>query len=303
MVVSDQGRDRKPLTEFIYEERKPDDPLRQGDLLARTDDLNRILLPVQLPDMLRDCRALLVITQTCDLIAREGRYPAKYICLAVVERAAEAVLEEVAHQQTDEERQHDLLDHRRRADADKFLDRLLNNNEPGMFFLHEDLIAGVQEHLCAFLPITVSVEANPDHYQTCVNARLVGIKDVFQAKLGWLIGIVYSRVGTKDLRDFLPPQDYAALKTTLVKENLLSYHERDLKPLLASLSGEPLTEGESIEDRAKSLGLPTSRKKQILGMAERVMRTCQPNIGLSDEGIQRLLQALEQDPEITRSLK
>ncbi|MCB0218345.1 MAG: hypothetical protein KDH09_01505, partial [Chrysiogenetes bacterium] len=37
-----------------------------------------------------------------------------------------------------------------------------------------------------------------EHYEKCLERRKLSLNDVFQAKLGWLVGNIYSRVGTED---------------------------------------------------------------------------------------------------------
>jgi len=46
------------------------------------------------------------------------------------------------------------------------------------------------------LPLSLSIRA--EHYESCVRDRVAQIDDLFQAKLGWLLGQQYSRVGTPD---------------------------------------------------------------------------------------------------------
>jgi hypothetical protein len=79
----------------------------------------------------------------------------------------------------------------------RFLQRLLNNNNPDYFYLHEEPEYGLFESACAFLRLSISLRAY-QHYEACLNARKVSLEDVFQAKLGWLVGNAFSRVGTPD---------------------------------------------------------------------------------------------------------
>ncbi|BAC47429.1 bsr2164 [Bradyrhizobium diazoefficiens USDA 110] len=37
------------------------------------------------------------------------------------------------------------------------------------------------------------------HLATCVAAKILQLTDTFQAKLGWLVGQMYSPVGTQDM--------------------------------------------------------------------------------------------------------
>jgi len=80
-----------------------------------------------------------------------------------------------------------------------FTDRLLDNNEPGYFYLHEDVSLGLSGHNCAFLALSVALRTC--HYDLCFRAKVAQLKEPFQAKLGWLTGNMYSRVGTEEWDD------------------------------------------------------------------------------------------------------
>ena len=53
--------------------------------------------------------------------------------------------------------------------------------------------------MCAVLALPISFKK--EHYDTLLAAKVIGIEDSFQAKLGWLIGKLYSRVGTRDFSE------------------------------------------------------------------------------------------------------
>jgi len=78
-----------------------------------------------------------------------------------------------------------------------FLTKLLNNNDTRYFYFHDDPSLGPVEPHVAFLHLSIAIRSR-DHYETCLKARKCSLDDTFQAKLGWLVGNLYSRVGTKD---------------------------------------------------------------------------------------------------------
>lgn len=49
--------------------------------------------------------------------------------------------------------------------------------------------------------LALPIAFKPEHYDKLLSAKVVGVTDVFQAKLGWLVGQLYSRVGTPDYED------------------------------------------------------------------------------------------------------
>ena len=49
--------------------------------------------------------------------------------------------------------------------------------------------------------LALSVALRISHYDACIGAKVAQLDDVFQAKVGWLTGNLYSRVGTPDLEE------------------------------------------------------------------------------------------------------
>ena len=74
--------------------------------------------------------------------------------------------------------------------------KLLNNNHPEYFYLAEDVDCHLSEACVAFLKLAIPIKS--EHYDRCLAARISQLKEIFQAKLGWLAGNIYSRVGTPD---------------------------------------------------------------------------------------------------------
>lgn len=53
----------------------------------------------------------------------------------------------------------------------------------------------------ALLPLSFPFRTE-EHYEKLLGNRVLGIKPVFQAKVGHIIGQLYGRIGTPDLHDF-----------------------------------------------------------------------------------------------------
>jgi hypothetical protein len=108
---------------------------------------------------------------------------------------------------------HDLLSHvcrpvvegvylqESKAEANKLLERLLNQNEQafGLFYLHPDDEIGINVPSIALLRVTVTLRV--DHYEVLKRARRGRLSSEFQNKLGWLVGNLFSRIGTQDWND------------------------------------------------------------------------------------------------------
>jgi hypothetical protein len=82
--------------------------------------------------------------------------------------------------------------------ARQFLERLVNQNESatGLFYLFPDVDAGITRDAVAVLRIAITLRS--EHYDVLVNSRVGALQHEFQAKLGWLVGNLYSRIGTRD---------------------------------------------------------------------------------------------------------
>jgi hypothetical protein len=87
----------------------------------------------------------------------------------------------------------------RRADAEEFLHRVLNQNEQvdGWVYLHPDADVGIGESAVAMLRISISLRA-AEHYDMLREARCGRLATEYRNKLGWLKGNLYSRIDTTD---------------------------------------------------------------------------------------------------------
>ncbi|WP_155623238.1 hypothetical protein [Burkholderia diffusa] len=186
------------LVHWTYKDQSTPD-LEQGDLLEKTPYIiENVLKPyhpyyAQHPDNIY----FIVLTQSCDLVRRGGGCKNEYLALAPV-RPLRVILEREFSDQL-----------RNRGDASQtyaalstqtryrdFLTKVFNNNYPKYFFLQSQPDHGLAEDMCAVLPLSISIKA--EHYNECLNARKLQLEDSFQAKLGYLIGQQYAKVGTRD---------------------------------------------------------------------------------------------------------
>jgi len=183
-----------------------EDHLAQGDILTVTQGLKELLREVDPQFCDPKHLAFIVTTQTCDLVRRKGEpCKAHYINLAAV-RSLEFVLSDlldrvckpvlaVPSQQ--------LYLNTSKKQAYQLLERIFNQNEQafGLFYLHPDPDnTGIHDFAVALLRLTVSVRAT-EHYEVLREARTGRLAKEFRNKLGWLVGNLYSRIGTQDWAD------------------------------------------------------------------------------------------------------
>lgn len=184
-------------THWTYESFQLTDDLQQGDILQPTEELRTVLNDVHPHFLNPKYTAFLVTTQSCDLVIRNKLYPdTKYLNIAVI-RPIEAVI-------------HNFLPlvcrpviegvyiHETKQYAYMLLERLFNQNEQalGLFYLHPDTAAGIPTASVSLLRVTVTLKA--DHYKVLQRARVGRLHKEFCNKLGWLVGNLYSRIGTQD---------------------------------------------------------------------------------------------------------
>ena len=184
---------------LTYAEEIDQKELMQGDVLMRTPALDALLKEVH-PHFYNDKRNIyfIVLTQSCDLVIRDADgCKSPYIVIAPV-RSLDLVVERFINQFKSTEVRAGLpvLNMKANNKLREFLDRLFNNNETSFFYLHSEG-ASFPQGVVAYLNLSIAIRSNL-HFQTCLDAKVLQLTDTFQAKLGWLVGQLYSRVGTKD---------------------------------------------------------------------------------------------------------
>ena len=261
-------------THYVYDDPDPTQ-LAQGDVLRRSEAL------VDLLDQYHphyaahpDYQFFAVLTQSCDLVRRGGKPPkCKYVTIAAARTLEETLLREAAKSQKEWQRQTKVIGGRERNSLLMFLHRLLDNNEPGYFYLHEDQQLGIHRSCCVVLPLAVSVRAQ--HYDMLVEAKIAQIKDTFQAKLGWLIGNMYGRVGTTEWDSQYPDNPLKDVVKTVLDGTLFSVTDEQIKEGLAELKRQKLLEAMSPEEIFDHIRQKTilSRGKKFESRALEVSKT------------------------------
>lgn len=90
-----------------------------------------------------------------------------------------------------------MLDENNKYAVRQLLERILNNNEQEHFYLAEDNEQEFYSPMVADLKVSIALKSS-EHYETCLSAKRLELRDEFKAKLGWLVGQMYSKVGTPD---------------------------------------------------------------------------------------------------------
>jgi hypothetical protein len=203
---------------YVY--RDPDKTaLNQGDVLQKTPDLVAHLRQFHAYYANHDdYKYFMVVTQTCDLVLRDGACGSPYITIAAVRPLEEVVRREAARHQVDWEREAGVIRKKVEEKLVLFLSSLLDNNQDSYFYLHQDVGLGIHQNCCAFLPLSVTLKI--EHYQLCLEAKIAQLTDTFQAKLGSIIGNMYSRVAAPEWNEYYPDRTVAQEVAAVLKRTL-----------------------------------------------------------------------------------
>jgi len=293
------------MAHFTYEDKLDLSGLKQGDLLSKSDDLIRILDEVHPYFCNPEYKYFLVLTQSCDLVKRNGDdCSAKHITLAAVRSLEDALKRgaEMYFQSSLEKKTKLILEERKHNKIVEFVVRLMNNNIPEYFYLHPETQYKFPEPCVAFLRVSIALRAS-EHYDTCLSAKVLELNDAFKAKLGWLVGNLYSRVGTEDWTNKISLEEFNKQCIDLVEANFMFVNSpKDLeKKLLQKFpdSYETLTNAEIIEF-SKTYKPPTKKEKLLSILNDILTET---NSVKEDYTVKRLLKNIENNPGFSSLLK
>lgn len=208
--------------------------LTQGDVIARTDDVvERLGQAHQYYADAPHYSHFVVLTQSCDLVRRRGSFRAPYITIAAA-KPFRNTIEEYFDDKSKSIKGADFAFHSESLvdKAQQLLERHLNNTEPEHFFLPKSGNPNLPEDMLVFLRLTVALRK--EHYDALASAKIAELADVFQAKLGWLKGNIYSRVATPDIEE----RDVNAAE--IKKQFFESYVPKDKLVWLSSLQADLL---------------------------------------------------------------
>jgi hypothetical protein len=290
-------------THWTYASFKPDDDLCQGDILEPTPELRDIFREAHPHFLDPKYTAFLIITQSCDMVLRKELPDTKYLNIAVV-RPLEAVL-------------HDFLSQvcqciasgvylkESKVNAHQLMERIFNQNEQalGIFYLHPDTDAGIDTPSVSLLRVKITLRV--DHYKVLQLARRGRLIPDFRSKLGWLIGNLYSRIGTPDwsdselkkkqlnkmIKDWIDAEeDYTP--TWVPKSYVESATEKGVQ-----LNGLQKNEIIKVLDENK----PPEAKEQAVEHVLRVIR--EVGLKISEDQVRRIGNRLKNDQLFTKAIK
>ena len=99
----------------------------------------------------------------------------------------------------------------------------------------------------------------PLHYQKCLDSKFLELDQAFQAKLGWLVGQMYSRVGTTDWS----PEELSSKTAAVLKDAAIWVPDEKMKPLREALKAGD-TDGMVTEQKVADVIKNLPSKKEAI---------------------------------------
>lgn len=291
---------------FTYNSDIEVNTLKQGDLLYRTENIDSVLKKIHPYYLKKSFKYYIILTQSCDLVRRDGKNcNARYISLAAVLPFDNVFRYEISKHQNDEiESIASLCDESKRSPLSHVLESILNNNHKEFFYLNEDNDLGLTESCCAVLRLSIAIRAN-EHYDKCLEAKILELNDEFRAKLGWLVGNIYSRVGTKDWApEYKTHGEFRKIKKDILDSELYWVNKEKLKALKKELTERKIDitniDRVKILELVQSIKIPSKKEKVLDVIREKLENS---NIIVKGANVEKLIARIKSDPNFASNVK
>jgi len=220
-----------------------------------------------------------------------------------LEDALKRQAEEIANSKL-ERRTKKLIDEKSSSKISEFLMSLFNNNSTDYFYLHHDVSLDFVDPSVAFLRVSISLKSEL-HYNLCLSSKVLELDENFQAKLGWLVGNLYSRVGTEDwIPGTLDQQKFRKMVSDQVKTHFtIVSNLSEIENILEGKYSEEQLEALSIDDLIEKVRQEkiSTRKDKVLSRLEVIILNS--NALKEDYDIKKLITRISNDTSITSFLK
>lgn len=277
---------------FTYKPNPDMQSLCQGDVLEITPELSVVLKEVHPYFLNEQYKYFMVLSQGCDLVRRNGKNcKTPYITLAAV-RSYSEFLEKILLKGKFAEKNKELLlmDDKHKERAYQLIERIYNNTEPEYFFLFKEEALEFQESMVAYLKVSIALKSD-EHYDKCLSAKKIELTDEFKAKLGWLVGNMYSRVGTADWEGIMSPQARKDMLNNDLNSMCVIGNKEQLKQLKRNYleQTELMPNHEDAIEFISNIQIKTKYDK-VMDVIEEVIKTSSKKIPIEEK--EKLLKAI-----------
>lgn len=265
---------------WTYEDIEEDGPLdlAQGDILEPNVNLTKLFQEVHPHFSKPKYLGFLVLTQSCDLVQKYG-VKATHITLAVI-RSLQDIISTSLKDNFGYLAPGIYAAHRQKS-VELLAERLINQNENmlGLFYLHTEADLGISTPSVAILRVTISVKA--EHYPMLQEARVGRLSKEFQAKLGWMVGNLFSRVGVSDWKEKYNNSD---VEKAIIRKFLSFYRDNPVwlqqKQYKKIVKTNPDFESLSIaeQDELIKQSTPLPPKEKAVGIITKIIKDVAPKV-------------------------
>jgi hypothetical protein len=203
--------ERTPIHPTYQEIKDVNSDLQQGDILRPSEELLSIFHKTYNDIFDKGYLAFIVLTQTCDMVRRKDDNSETKKCKSkIINLAGVRLLEDIWSSLVDRvcckatiggQAIPNVYELDTRSKAHELLNRIINQNAQaeGLFYLHPDGAVEIGNPAVALLQVSIGIGIQ--HYEKLIEARSGRLAGQFQSKLGWLVGNLFSRVATDDLKE------------------------------------------------------------------------------------------------------
>lgn len=288
---------------FTYKNVPDFSSLCQGDVLEKTDELVEILKDVHPYFANDDYKYYMVLSQSCDLVRREGaKCKTPYITLAVVREYSDFLERTlVLNKLAENENGFLLVDEKNKSRVSQLVERVYNNTEPDYFFLYKEYALDFPKSMVCYLKVSIALKSTL-HYDACLRAKKLELSDEFKAKLGWLVGNMYSRVGTTDWESRMTAKARRAMIEDDVNSRCVIGTKEQLKELKKKLSeNEDVLNSHDEAIEYLSSVIVKSKYDRVVETIEKLVQSGPKSIKLEDK--ERLINAIKSNNTIKQLVK
>jgi len=254
------------MSHFTYAHEMNNESLMQGDLIEITNDIKNVLSSYHAYFIKEQYKYFMVITQSCDLVKRSGsKCKSKYITLAAVRSYSDFIRKESKKYGVKTKGNTVFM---MKNQENKFADvlrKLYNNNYPDYFFLAKDSDLGLDSNMVVYLKVSIALKSD-EHFQKCLHAKKLELNEEFRAKLGWIVGNMYSRVGTADWTpDHASNSEFKEMIFSDIHEHFLVCSNEKYKALIKQVEekGIDFSDVEQVMQEISNIEIPTKYDKVI----------------------------------------
>lgn len=287
---------------FTYNENPNKNSLCQGDVLNITEEIRGVLKEIHPYFLKNEYKYFMVLTQSCDLVRRKkNKCRSDYITLAAVRSYDDFINRKASLFKIKEIRKLKLLEEPNDERFKQLIERLYNNNEPEHFFLAKEPEFNIYENMVAYLKVSIALKSGM-HYDKCLKAKVLELNDEFKAKLGWLVGDMYSRVGTRDWMNEMEREEFLEMIKNDLKERFIISSKKKLNAIKGNIEKEEMEfkDINELQIYLDSLEIK-SNYEEIMDIIDDIVNN-QANLG-NDEERKKLIRKIRSNQQLKSYIK